>query len=67
MTVAVVLFTQDLRLHDNPALHAARTGADQVLPLFVTDPAIAAAGFDAPNRRAFLAGCLTDLDTSLRR
>ncbi|MFD8598944.1 cryptochrome/photolyase family protein [Kitasatospora sp. NPDC059646] len=67
MTVAVVLFTQDLRLHDNPALHAARTAADQVVPLFVTDPAISAAGFDAPNRRAFLAGCLTDLDASLRR
>ncbi|MFD8479407.1 cryptochrome/photolyase family protein [Kitasatospora sp. NPDC059673] len=67
MTLAVVLFTQDLRMHDNPALHAARTAADQVVPLFVTDPAIAAAGFDAPNRRAFLAGCLTDLDASLRR
>ncbi|MFF0390644.1 cryptochrome/photolyase family protein [Kitasatospora sp. NPDC004615] len=67
MTLAVVLFTQDLRLHDNPALHAARAAADQVVPLFVTDPAIAAAGFDVPNRRAFLAGCLTDLDASLRR
>ncbi|OKJ13600.1 cryptochrome/photolyase family protein [Kitasatospora sp. CB01950] len=67
MTVAVVLFTQDLRLHDNPALHAACAEADQVVPLFVTDPAIAAAGFDAPNRLAFLAGCLADLDTALRR
>ncbi|WP_404870236.1 cryptochrome/photolyase family protein [Kitasatospora griseola] len=67
MTLAVVLFTQDLRLHDNPALHAARAAADQVVPLFVTDPAIAAAGFAAPNRLAFLAGCLTDLDASLRR
>ncbi|RKE17681.1 deoxyribodipyrimidine photo-lyase [Streptomyces sp. TLI_171] len=67
MTLAIVLFTQDLRLHDNPALHAARAGADQVVPLFVTDPAITAAGFDAPNRAAFLAGCLADLDDSLRR
>ncbi|MGW4808730.1 cryptochrome/photolyase family protein [Kitasatospora sp. NPDC004272] len=67
MTLAIVLFTQDLRLHDNPALHAARTGADQVVPLFVTDPAVTAAGFAAPNRTAFLAGCLADLDANLRR
>ncbi|MFF4341909.1 cryptochrome/photolyase family protein [Kitasatospora sp. NPDC001540] len=67
MTLAVVLFTQDLRLHDNPALHAARAGADRVVPLFVSDPAVAAAGFAAPNRTAFLAGCLADLDAGLRR
>ncbi|QKW18317.1 deoxyribodipyrimidine photo-lyase [Kitasatospora sp. NA04385] len=67
MTLAIVLFTQDLRLHDNPALHAARAGADQVVPLFVTDPAVDAAGFAAPNRAAFLAGCLADLDAGLRR
>ncbi|RAJ44854.1 deoxyribodipyrimidine photo-lyase [Kitasatospora sp. SolWspMP-SS2h] len=66
MTLAIVLFTQDLRLHDNPALHAARAGADRVVPLFVTDPAIAAAGFAAPNRAAFLAGCLAELDAALR-
>ncbi|MFE1318366.1 cryptochrome/photolyase family protein [Kitasatospora phosalacinea] len=67
MTLAVVLFTQDLRLHDNPALHAARAGADRVVPLFVSDPAVGAAGFAAPNRAAFLAGCLADLDAGLRR
>ncbi|MBO1420441.1 deoxyribodipyrimidine photo-lyase, partial [Streptomyces sp. FH025] len=63
---AVVLFTQDLRLHDNPALHAARTRAEQVVPLFVLDPAVAAAGFAAPNRQAFLADSLADLDRALR-
>ncbi|MFF2073481.1 cryptochrome/photolyase family protein [Kitasatospora sp. NPDC058162] len=67
MTVSIALFTQDLRLHDNPVLHAARTAADQVVPLFVLDPAVEAAGFAAPNRLAFLADCLTDLDASLRR
>ncbi|GLW70868.1 deoxyribodipyrimidine photo-lyase [Kitasatospora phosalacinea] len=67
MTLAVVLFTQDLRLHDNPALHAACAGADRVVPLFVSDPAVTAAGFAAPNRAAFLAGCLADLDAGLRR
>ncbi|TXS40021.1 cryptochrome/photolyase family protein [Streptomyces sp. OR43] len=67
MTVAVVLFTSDLRLHDHPPLHAALMAADEVVPLFVLDSGIHATGFDAPNRRAFLADCLNDLDASLRR
>ncbi|MFI6048934.1 cryptochrome/photolyase family protein [Streptomyces violascens] len=66
MTVSVALFTSDLRLHDNPVLSAAVRGADQVVPLFVDDDGVRAAGFDAPNRRAFLADCLADLDTGLR-
>ncbi|MGW2510324.1 cryptochrome/photolyase family protein [Streptomyces scopuliridis] len=66
MSVAVVLFTSDLRVHDQPVLRAALDGAEQVVPLFVRDPGIAAAGFDAPNRRAFLADCLASLDTALR-
>ncbi|MGP3731933.1 cryptochrome/photolyase family protein [Streptomyces sp. GDS52] len=67
MTVAVVLFTSDLRLHDHPPLRAALAAADEVVPLFVRDPGVHAAGFDAPNRSAFLADCLADLDASLRR
>ncbi|MFE4536124.1 cryptochrome/photolyase family protein [Streptomyces scopuliridis] len=66
MSVAVVLFTSDLRVHDQPVLRAALDGAEEVVPLFVRDPGIAAAGFDAPNRRAFLADCLASLDTALR-
>ncbi|MFF3752651.1 cryptochrome/photolyase family protein [Streptomyces sp. NPDC002018] len=66
MSVAVVLFTSDLRVHDQPVLRAAVDGADEVVPLFVRDTGIAAAGFDAPNRRAFLADCLASLDASLR-
>lgn len=66
MTVAVVLFTADLRLHDHPPLRAALASADEVVPLFVHDRAIEAAGFGAPNRRAFLADCLRDLDAGLR-
>ncbi|GAA1090291.1 deoxyribodipyrimidine photo-lyase [Kitasatospora arboriphila] len=67
MTIAIALLTQDLRLHDNPVLHAAARSADEVVPLFVLDPGVEAAGFAAPNRRAFLADCLADLDASLRR
>ncbi|MGW5069214.1 deoxyribodipyrimidine photo-lyase, partial [Streptomyces cyaneofuscatus] len=35
MNVAVVLFTSDLRLHDNPVLRSALRDADRVVPLFV--------------------------------
>ncbi|MFJ3906826.1 cryptochrome/photolyase family protein [Streptomyces sp. NPDC090025] len=64
--VAVVLFTSDLRLHDHPPLRAATAEGRAVVPLFVRDPAVDRAGFAAPNRLAFLADCLTDLDEGLR-
>ncbi|WP_432062921.1 cryptochrome/photolyase family protein [Streptomyces sp. S1] len=67
MTVSVVLFTSDLRVHDHPPLRAAVDAADEVVPLFVRDPAVDRAGFAAPNRLAFLADCLADLDAGLRR
>ncbi|MFB7241487.1 deoxyribodipyrimidine photolyase [Streptomyces populi] len=66
MTVSIVLFTSDLRLHDHPPLRAALDGSDAVVPLFVRDEAVAGAGFTAPNRMAFLADCLADLDAGLR-
>jgi deoxyribodipyrimidine photo-lyase len=62
MDTAIVAFTRDLRLHDNPALHQACARARQVVPLFVADPAIAA----PPNRTRFLAESLADLRSSLR-
>ncbi|MBT2490208.1 deoxyribodipyrimidine photo-lyase [Streptomyces sp. ISL-96] len=66
MSVAVVLFTSDLRLYDQPVLGAALRRADEVVPLFVRDRGVTEAGFDAPNRRAFLADCLAGLDAGLR-
>lgn len=66
MPVSVVLFTSDLRLHDHPPLRTALKASDEVVPLFVCDDGIEAAGFAVPNRRAFLADCLTDLDAGLR-
>jgi len=61
METAIVLFTRDLRLHDNPALHQACARARQVVPLFVRDPAVKA----PPNRARFLAESLTDLRRQL--
>lgn len=66
MTVSVVLFTADLRLHDHPPLRAALASSDEIVPLFVRDRAIEEAGFAAPNRLAFLSDCLRDLDAGLR-
>ncbi|MFF4759315.1 cryptochrome/photolyase family protein [Streptomyces sp. NPDC001292] len=66
MNVSVVLFTADLRVHDHPPLRAALAGARHVVPLFVRDRAVDAAGFAAPNRLAFLSDCLHDLDAELR-
>ena len=64
MRTAFVLFTRDLRVHDNPALVAAAEAAERVLPLFVLDDAILET-FGAPNRLAFLGEALRDLADSL--
>ena len=57
MKTAVVLFTRDLRAHDQPALAAAVREAREVVPLFVRDPAIPA----SPRRLAALDGLLDEL------
>jgi deoxyribodipyrimidine photo-lyase len=68
MRVAVVLFTRDLRVHDNPALAAAVEQAETVLPLFVLDDGIGSTRYGrASGRRAFLLESLADLDASLRK
>ena len=64
--VSIALLTCDLRVHDNPVLHAAARDDGPTVPLFVLDDAIREAGFVPPNRAAFLADCLEDLDRSLR-
>ena len=66
MDTAVVLFTRDLRVHDNPALAAAAREARRVVPLFVLDDAILGSPYGrSPNRLGFLAESLADLDRSL--
>jgi deoxyribodipyrimidine photo-lyase len=65
MDTAIVVFTCDLRVHDNPVLHQACEQARQVVPLFVVDPAIAAL-VGSRNRARFLAESLAHLRESLR-
>jgi deoxyribodipyrimidine photo-lyase len=63
--VAIVLFTRDLRVNDQPALSEAVRSAEQLVPLFVLDDVVLER-FGAPNRAAFLVDCLRDLDAALR-
>lgn len=67
MTTAIVLFTRDLRIHDQPALDAACRRADRVVPLFVLHDRILTSRYAAPNRVAYLLEALHDLRTNLER
>ncbi|QKW36968.1 deoxyribodipyrimidine photo-lyase [Actinomadura sp. NAK00032] len=65
MSTSIMLFTRDLRVHDNPAL-AAACEAEHLVPAFVFDDAILTGAFAAPNRVRFLLDSLADLRESLR-
>ena len=62
---AVVLFTRDLRVTDNPALWAA-SRAERTVPLFVLDDGILGSRFAAPNRVAYMREALLDLEGRLK-
>jgi deoxyribodipyrimidine photo-lyase len=64
MRTAIVLFTRDLRVSDNPALDLACRSAEHVVPVFVLHEGL---GFAVPNRVRFLRDCLADLREGLRR
>src|SRR6187455_1520482 len=64
MRTAVVLFTRDLRVHDNPALAGACANAERIVPLFVLDPHLRRL---SANRARFLHQSLADLRETLRR
>ncbi len=63
----MVVFTRDLRIHDNPALASSAERAERVVPLFVLDDRILGSEFASPNRVSFLRDSLADLDESLER
>ena len=65
-SVAVVVFTRDLRVDDQPALARAARDSERVVPLFVLDDTILGSSFNAPNRTGFLLESLHDLDHALR-
>src|ERR1700733_12895937 len=66
MRLAIMLFTRDLRVHDNPALDAAVRRAEGVVPLFVLEDRLVSGPLAAPNRVRFLLEAVDDLRSSLR-
>jgi deoxyribodipyrimidine photo-lyase len=59
-------FRNDLRLHDNAALTAAARG-DELIALYVLDPALLERAHASPPRLRFLAECLASLAANLAR
>jgi deoxyribodipyrimidine photo-lyase len=66
MTTAIWWVRRDLRLTDNQALDAALAHAEQVIPVFVLDPALLDSSYVGDKRVAFLFGGLRQLDADLR-
>jgi deoxyribodipyrimidine photo-lyase len=62
MQTAIVVFTRDLRVYDNPALATACAKAERVIPVFVADPRL----MTSPSRTRFLADSLAGLRDGLR-
>jgi deoxyribodipyrimidine photo-lyase len=67
MRTCLLWYRRDLRVHDHPALHAARTGYDAVVPVFVLDDALLGGRFSSRSRTEFMLGCLRALDEELGR
>ena len=67
-STALVWFRRDLRVHDHPALNAAAAAHEQVLGVFVLDPALleATGRGRSSNRTAFMLACLAELREALR-
>jgi deoxyribodipyrimidine photo-lyase len=59
-------FRRDLRLADNVALHAAAESGEEIVPLFVFDPAILNSLRTGAPRLAFMLNVLRSLDADLR-
>ena len=66
MSCAIWWIRRDLRITDNQALAAALAAGDEVLPVFVLDPALLGSRFAGPRRTDFLMGGLRALDEDLR-
>ncbi len=66
MALSIWWIRRDLRLTDNPALHAALANSDGVIPLFVLDPNLWQGRWFSQRRGNFLLSNLEYLDSELR-
>jgi deoxyribodipyrimidine photo-lyase len=67
MGTAIVWFRRDLRVHDLPALEAARSGADRLVPVFCLDDRLLGGRHASGARTQFMLECLADLDAALEQ
>ena len=65
MTASILWFRRDLRVHDHPALLAAREDADHLVPVFVLDDRLLHGRHASGSRTQFLLECLSELDEAL--
>jgi deoxyribodipyrimidine photo-lyase len=65
-TTRVLWLRRDLRVHDHPALEAARHHADHLVPVFCFDDRLLHGRHASGPRTQFLLECLADLDRSLQ-
>jgi deoxyribodipyrimidine photo-lyase len=63
---AIVWLRRDLRVHDHPALRAALSEHERVVPVFCLDDRVLRGRHASGPRTQFLLECLADLDASLR-
>ncbi|HTP19183.1 MAG TPA: deoxyribodipyrimidine photo-lyase [Solirubrobacteraceae bacterium] len=64
---ALLWLRRDLRVHDHPALEAARRDGDALVPVFCLDDRLLHGRHASGSRTQFLLECLADLDGSLRK
>jgi deoxyribodipyrimidine photo-lyase len=62
----IVWLQRDLRLADNPALHAATRSSEQVIPVFIWSPGDYGAWTPGRASQWYLSGSLSALDSDLR-
>ncbi|MEJ5239820.1 MAG: deoxyribodipyrimidine photo-lyase [Anaerolineales bacterium] len=67
MRIVIWWLRRDLRLSDNPALHAAIKNGERVIPCFILDPLLLNGPKTSSKRRDFLLNGLAALDAELRR
>ncbi len=65
MTTTILWLRRDLRLHDHPALEAARD-AERMIPVFCFDDGLLGGRHASGPRTQFLLECLAELDEGLR-
>lgn len=66
MKTVIHWFRRDLRLTDNPALHAAVSQAQHVIPVYILSTWKKSHSWTGPNRQSFLCGCLASLAKDLK-